>query len=156
MLPTEPAPVQDPVEEKPVEPLVEEEAPASDLPDEVLPPEDEGTAPVEPTEGTEEGQEGAEAPEPSASDLQARLDALEQENATLKAGQPAAAPPAQPGQRVNMSQIYMTQYKPRIAAAYVAEKDPGKQFEILHDTVDKMLGAVLADRVEPLVASNID
>ena len=155
MPPTEPVPVQDPVEEKPVEQAVEEEAPANDLPDEVLPPEDESTTPAKPTEGTEEGQEGAEAPEPSASDLQARLDALEQENATLKAGQPASTPPAQPTARMSMSDVYKTYHKPKIAAAYVAEKDPGKQFEILHDTVDKMIGVVYADRVEPLIASHI-
>ena len=63
MPPTESAPVHEPVEEKPVEQAVEEEAPANDLPDEVLPPEDESTTPAKPTEGTAEGQEGAEEPE---------------------------------------------------------------------------------------------
>ena len=129
------------------------ETPEEETPVEVLAPEVE-TLPTD-TEVVKTPDE-----EPSAADLKARLDALEAENADLKAKVPAEAPDAEPRQRVSMTQVFVSQTVPKAKALYAAEKDPAKQFEIMAETANQLLGAVMTDTITPsiqkLAAVNVE
>ena len=136
-------PVEDP-KVPPVEP--EPEVNPELLPDDVLPPDEGVPAEPDPT------------PEPSADDLRSQLAAKDAEIAALKAS--PAAEPAAPTSRVTMAQVFVNQVIPKARTAYAAEKDPARQFEIMAETANQMVGAVMADQVTPaiqqLAAVNIE
>lgn len=134
--------------------VIEEEQPVVEeqIETEVLPPEEE--APESPQDAPEQAEPETPA-EPSAKDLQARLDALEAENKAYREAQAKPPVTTRPGERVSMSQVYLQRHKPEHAKSYVAAKTDGEKFEVMHETVNQMLGAVVSDRVDPLVAATV-
>ena len=151
----EQAPVQDePVqEEQPIEETPQPDSAESQAPEQETPESDAA-----------EGDESVE----SAEDLRAKLEALQAENESLKAKQePAEAQPqaqTQQQQKPSYARYFLDSVKPASEKAFseintVKVKDDGtvmvdgeaqrKQFGIISDMTDKMIGAVLADHVTP-------
>lgn len=125
------------------------ETPPEELPGEVGPPEEE--TPQEPS--AEPGTEPPAEEEPTADELQQQLSDKDAEIARLRAGerQPGEEPPAQP--RVTMAQQFLSTRKPQLRQSFVAEKDEAKRFEILFDTADQLVGAVMHDQIRPVFHS---
>lgn len=138
-------------EQKPTE-VVTPEAVTPETPEtpvEVLPPE--AAAPEAPA-----------VAEPSAEELRQQLAERDAEIERLKTpAEPEAKPVIPPPtQRVNMAQMFLTQTAVEAKKQFVNETDPAKQFDIVVDTADKLVGAVLHDTVNPglrnLAAANIE
>src|SRR3990167_5678914 len=129
------------------EPAPNEEAP-EELPEEVLPPEEE--TPATPTEPPTETPEEETPDDPSAETLKNRVKELEDENATLKAP-PADKTQPKPGERVSMAQVFVNQVMPEARSKYIAEKDPSKQFDLVVETANLLVGAALNDHVTPKI-----
>lgn len=129
-----------------------------------LPPEETPETPIQPEQGSEgaeqapkEGEETAEAEVPaddSAEQLRAQIAAKDAEIERLRAGGDQPKPEAPAPQDGGLRHIgnFVHQVVPQAKKAFADPETPlDRQFDIMLDTADKMLGAVMEDRVLPSI-----
>lgn len=132
----------------PVEPVVDPAAPAEPVVDPAAPAEpvvDPAAPPVEPV---------VEPAEPTAEDLKKQLEESQAEVDRLKGEEPAEPAPAPKTDGAPVAnaatQAFIRQTMPAARKMFMAEDVTSeKQFDVMVETSDKLVGAVMTDQVRP-------